>query len=1246
MSLCIIKQSSTGLHLPKLASSVLLKLLLAVFLIGFSQNSEAQCFMTCRGSINLSLSEFGYSKIEPNDILLSSLGCGFGFKVTILDSIDRPYGDTAYCSMIGKKLKVSVLDLASGNSCWSNLKVEDKVPPVFQCDTVFVYCNDSILPTQIGFPIASDNCGQIPNNKLAYKDVFADLPCFSKVKNDTITARIDRTWTTADASGNTASCVQRIFYKRLTIDDVVFPANLDDIVNPALQCEQDPTDFNLTGFPQVKGKNILNGGLCELAVSYTDVKIPLCGPRSYKLLREWRIIDWCSATSKLVVQIIKVMDKKAPVLTVPANFTVSTDNSSCKAGITLPNATATDNCSSFTITIASSQGNGPGPFFFPLGKNVITYTAQDICGNSSSKTVTITVFDGVPPTPVCDENTEVSLGLDGTAFIYATSFDKGSHDNCAIDRFLAARDGLPLDSIVRFSCTDFKSPVQVTMRVYDKANLYNECMVWVKVQDKIAPTITCPVNRTIICAQDEKDFSLVGKATVKDNCGIKSTTFKDEVNINACREGFIKRTWTTVDNLNNSASCVQIISLVDTSKVEIVFPKDILLYGCNQATDTSLTGYPQVKGKDCENILITYTDQFFPIAVPACFKIIRTWQVVDWCKFVPNSGNNEGVWGFQQVIKVLDSIAPVIKCPVDLTVGILNDNCSGPVNLESATATDCSQYITIKNNAPYATAKNANASGVYPTGNYNITFTAEDGCGNISSCLTKLTVKDAKAPNPVCLNGISITLMQNGTIPITPAMIENIGATWDNCAAYSQIKFDVEPKMFDCSNLGYQYVKLTATDPSGNSNFCIAYILIQDNMGACVGDTTTVAVSGTIATEDGVKAPEVEVSMSGNMNLKTMTDLEGNYNFPGLKKGYQFGVVPFNDREIGKGVSTADLVLIRKHILDLEKLNSPYKIIAADINMDRKVSTADMVELRKIVLKMVDTIAGNKSWRFIPAHYIFQLPADPLKESFPEAINGQNILQSFLTGNFVALKVGDVNNSANPSTTSNRTENEAIVIRSAVQYFDKGEDVSIPFISERNITPEGIQFTLRFDPEVLKYKNVKAGALLDLNSANLGLSQLEQGLIHVSWNGEFAENEQLMSFEFEALQKGNTRENIYLTDKQLSAEMYSNNQKYPIQLHMTDAKKLNEQPVLFQNRPNPFSDVTEVGFHLPESMKIQLTITDITGRICKQVTGTYDKGFNTVEISKQDLPNGGVFTYSIVTESGTVISKKMVLFKD
>ena len=51
------------------------------------------------------------------------------------------------------------------------------------------------------------------------------------------------------------------------------------------------------------------------------------------------------------------------------------------------------------------------------------------------------------------------------------------------------------------------------------------------------------------------------------------------------------------------------------------------------------------------------------------------------------------------------------------------------------------------------------------------------------------------------------------------------------------------------------------------------------------------------------------------------------------------------------GVSTLDLVLIQRHIfLGLTKLDSPEKLLAADVNKDGKVTASDLVELRKLIL--------------------------------------------------------------------------------------------------------------------------------------------------------------------------------------------------------------------------------------------------------------------------------------------------------
>ena len=91
-----------------------------------------------------------------------------------------------------------------------------------------------------------------------------------------------------------------------------------------------------------------------------------------------------------------------------------------------------------------------------------------------------------------------------------------------------------------------------------------------------------------------------------------------------------------------------------------------------------------------ELVGVNYVDQRFDIVPDACYKIVRTWTLVDWCKYDPNQherdpeviiddravadpvnrfciyrklkDNGDGYMTYTQIIKVVDTIAPVITC--------------------------------------------------------------------------------------------------------------------------------------------------------------------------------------------------------------------------------------------------------------------------------------------------------------------------------------------------------------------------------------------------------------------------------------------------------------------------------------------------------------------------------------------------------------------------------------------------------
>jgi hypothetical protein len=175
----------------------------------------------------------------------------------------------------------------------------------------------------------------------------------------------------------------------------------------------------------------------------------------------------------------------------------------------------------------------------------------------------------------------------------------------------------------------------------------------------------------------------------------------------------------------------------------------------------------------------------------------------------------------------------------------------------------------------------------------------------------------------------------------------------------------------------------------------------------------TFSVSGNVQTHWGLPMPNVKMTISGGASATIFTDIAGDYEFTNIPLGGDYTVTPSRDTNDINGVSTFDLVLTSKHILGLEPLNSPWKMIAADANKSGSVTTFDIVETRKLILGIYTAFPNNTSWRFFPASLIFANPANPFSPNLPpESISIQNLQADFTGGNFKGVKIGDTNNTA------------------------------------------------------------------------------------------------------------------------------------------------------------------------------------------------------------------------------------------
>ncbi|MEE9554584.1 MAG: right-handed parallel beta-helix repeat-containing protein, partial [candidate division Zixibacteria bacterium] len=118
------------------------------------------------------------------------------------------------------------------------------------------------------------------------------------------------------------------------------------------------------------------------------------------------------------------------------------------------------------------------------------------------------------------------------------------------------------------------------------------------------------------------------------------------------------------------------------------------------------------------------------------------------------------------------------------------------------------------------------------------------------------------------------------------------------------------------------------------------------------------SVSGNVVYYDLLTPiPDVTIQLSGDHNLSMVTDDAGAYVFETLFPG-SFTICPSRADE-DPGVTVTDIVNIRRHIVRLETFDSPYKLIAADVNTSGGVSVADVIKIRRYLADLDNLPGGN-----------------------------------------------------------------------------------------------------------------------------------------------------------------------------------------------------------------------------------------------------------------------------------------------
>ena len=999
--------------------------------------------------------------------------------------------------------------------------------------------------------------------------------------------------------------------------------------------------------------------LCSSWVTYTDLKVPGNTCRQ-KVFRTWEILEWFCGTEISYgpsTQIIEVIDDVPPTFDCPTEEITLNSNHDCGGEIIIPGLeNIEDRCDNGTNVVVftpidSIQTNG-GLVNLTVGPNLVTYVVSDDCYNSASCQVTINVRDLTEPVAICEQSTVVSISNNGSTFAYAATFDDGSWDECGLDRFEVSRpqsnctpEDLVFDKYVSFCCDDVGTDVMVFLRVFDLGGNFSDCMIMVSVQDNDPPSITCPEDMTVGCdtVYDETELSATfGAASVIDNCAATSTVDESAItDINQCGIGQITRTFTV---FNSTVTCKQEITFEDQNlfmENEIVWPSNFSATDqglCQSDLDpTALAlpySYPTFPTQDQHCVLLGYDfEDTSTVGAGGCITIKRKWTVIDWCNKTGSQFNTYEMDPPQE-LTISRTTVPTIQISEPLViVPTQTGNCQfGQVNIEVQAMTcveaqNWSWVITDSSGAK-TTGNTSVVAGSYEKGLYNIDWTLEDGCGNVVSASQLFEVKDL--PQAVC----TFNVFEVNTL-LTPAIIAN---PTNPCATSNTVSMQFptgNDTLLVCGQLGSISLPIYLTDiVTGNTNVNNCVITVVDNNNFC---TTTsgnmLAIQGSIYTEDFQTIENVEVMLADNMPM-AMTDQDGNYAFDAMPQGGAYEVTPINDENYLNGVSTLDLILIQRHILGIEKFDTPYKYLAADVDDSHTLNGVDLVELRKLILGLYDDLPNNTSWRFVDSEYNFSNALDPWATVIAETYAIED-LSSDMAIDFIGVKIGDVNSDVEVSSIVEdidvRSQRWPVALSQNLTSLEAGDISTITITGENYERVSGWQGTINFDQTSIRFLSIKSG-VLGITEEQMNFNNLDKGMIAISYHNdteqEFSANEILFEIEVEAIASVDAQQLFRVTSDMIRAEAYRG---YAEVVPFTDSAIMKEGSKILSVYPNPFAESTTIEFEISQEGEAEWEFYDSQGRLIFNNERYYHEGHHTLMIDEADLDVKGVIYIKLKT---------------
>ncbi|MCB0478749.1 MAG: HYR domain-containing protein [Crocinitomicaceae bacterium] len=587
--------------------------------------------------------------------------------------------------------------LGNTSQCQFTVNLVDTISPSVTCPGTQSVNGDNnceaLVPDFSALVSANDNCSNSINL------TYSQLPAIGATVSGPTNIM---TITIQDESGNSNSCN--------------FDLDLIDIFPPSVTCPINQTLF-LNGvceasLPDYSGMTVAIDN-CLLPGQLNFSQSPVAGtilPGSLGSQLITMTVSDTSGNSNQCQFLVSLSDTISPIISCPSDSTVYV-GASCD--YTVVNytgaASAVDNCSA-PGNITLSQNLAPGTIL-AAGTQPVIITGMDEAGNTNTCSFNISALDTISPFfNNCPPNVDINVDQNCQATLIDYTPQATALDNCS---------GTISYSQTPTAGTVISSNTDVSIVATDASGNTAVCVIRVNLLDTLAPVFTnCPSDQNVAvnaqCEFTMPDYTAITVAA--DNCTAPfSLVYSQTPAPGTTITGNSMVTITVQDGNGNSADCNFNILVNDNIPPTIT---------------TCVTNQTEYVDSSCNYTLPDYTSLVvasdFCSAVsisqsPAPGTNLAAGVQTVYMIAADSAGNLDSC---QFDLTVLDTIAPVIVCPLDQqtcdtiitwTSPVISDNCDVPV----LTRTD---------------GTGLTSGDVFPIGTTTISYLLVDNSGNSNTC--------------------------------------------------------------------------------------------------------------------------------------------------------------------------------------------------------------------------------------------------------------------------------------------------------------------------------------------------------------------------------------------------------------------------------------------------------------------------------------------------------------------------------